>query len=154
MKQQIHFAQKGLVLDKTKSKILVIKYSDAKYMASKLKNKLGLPGGKIEFEEQPDQSFINEVKEETGITIKPLLPFYTWTWIYQKENTQIQIVAIARLAHYQSGKLTIAEDQIESTIESSQWLNLKEIKLADFIIDEQPVIKKFLQYQRQNPFLL
>lgn len=77
-------AQKGVILNKTKDSLLLIKYESNKYQSQKLAGKLGLPGGQMEFGEQPDESFIREIKEETGMLIKPLEPFYIWTWIYQK----------------------------------------------------------------------
>jgi 8-oxo-dGTP pyrophosphatase MutT (NUDIX family) len=116
----LYIAQKGLVLSKDRKSLLVIKYSEAKYTSDKVKGKFGLPGGKMTFGENPDESFIREVKEEAGITTKPLLPFYVWTWNYQKEKDLIQIVAIARMAIYKSGTPTKSKGEKETTIEKAE----------------------------------
>lgn len=153
MKKLISIAQKAIELNKTKDKILVIKYSNCSYLADKINGKLGLPGGQMEFGEDPDESFIREVKEETGTTITPSIPFHIYTWTYKKEEVMKQIVAIARLAFYKNGKLideTIHEK--ETDIEKALWIKLKDIKIEDFVSDEQPVIKKFLKYSKSNPF--
>jgi mutator protein MutT len=146
MESKVYFAQKGIVLDKKRKKILLIRYSEAKYTSDKIGGKLGLPGGKMDFGENPDNSFIREVKEETGVTIKPGEPFYVYTWTYQRENEMVQIVALARLATYSNGtphKETIEEK--ETKISEVKWVNTKEIKLKDFGPDERPVLKKFLK---------
>lgn len=43
MSQKLYFAQKGLVLDYTQTKLLVIYYSESKYTSEKVKGKFGLP---------------------------------------------------------------------------------------------------------------
>lgn len=151
--RRIFIAQKGLVLDRSKTKILVIKYSHSDYLPKKINGKLGLPGGQMDFGEKPDASFIREVKEETGITITPSLPFYIWSWKYKKENTYKQIVAVARLAYYKSGKIyKHGKQENESKIKEVKWIKIIDLKINDFIEDEQPVIKGFLKYAKQNPF--
>ncbi len=153
MKNSISTAQKALVLSKSRNKILVIKYLYSKYTPNKINGKLGIPGGQINFSEKPDDSVIREVREETGITITPSLPFYIWTWICNDEDNNKQIIAVARLSYYKSGKLLsgrIIED--ESTIEKVMWVNIKDLKLKDFMEDEIPIIKNFLKYIRKNPF--
>jgi 8-oxo-dGTP pyrophosphatase MutT (NUDIX family) len=150
----ISTAQKGIILNKSRNKILAIKYADSNYLPQKLNGKLALPGGKIEFSETPDKSFIREVLEETGITITPDLPFYIWSWTYNKDGDLQQIVAVARLGYYQKGKpLHKVLGEHELKIDGAQWINIKDIVISDFVIDEQPVIKKFLEYCKKNPFI-
>lgn len=145
MDKVLYFAQKGLILDKTRTKLLVIKYINAKYLPESLNNRYGLPGGKMDFGESIDKSFIREVKEETGITIIPDKPFDTFSWIYQKDNGKVQIVALVRIGYYKSGKiLKVKRKEKESSIENVQWLNLDKIDLNEFIKDEAAIVKRFL----------
>src|SRR5258705_12292780 len=95
-------AQKGFILDSDRKKLLVIRYSDSRYQAQKLNGKLALPGGQIDFGREPDEEFVREVEEETGITATAGLPFYIWTWTYEKDDVEKQIVAVARLGYYES----------------------------------------------------
>jgi ADP-ribose pyrophosphatase YjhB (NUDIX family) len=150
---KIFIAQKGLVLDKTKSKILVIKYDNCPYLPNKINGKLGLPGGQMDFGEDPDKSFIREVEEETGVTISPSIPFHIYTWTYKKEGAMKQIVAVARLAFYKSGKpIKGIIHEKETDIEEVKWIKLKDIEIKNFVSDEHPVIKNFLKYTKQNLF--
>ncbi|MFW5719637.1 MAG: NUDIX domain-containing protein [Candidatus Dojkabacteria bacterium] len=75
MKEILRIAQKGLILNTSKDAILVIKYLESIFIPDKVKGRIGLPGGQIEFGEEPDSAFVREVQEETGITITPLLYF-------------------------------------------------------------------------------
>lgn len=146
MNKIIAFAQKGLILDKTKSKLLTIRYGSAKYTSEKVSGKLALPGGKLDFGETPDESFIREVKEETGVTIIPGNPLHIYSWTYTKDEDQVQIVALARIGFYKSGKLlSTSKEEKETIIESVQWVNLSDLNPENFIIDERPVIEKFMK---------
>ncbi len=147
-------AQKGLVLDTEKKRVLVIKYSDSRYQSHKLNGKLALPGGQIDFGEEPDNGFVREVEEETGITCEPGTPFYIWTWIYKKDGVEKQIVAIARLGFYKSGEPHQApKEENESKIELVGWMEIDGLVVDDFVEDERPIIKAYFEYQKQNPFL-
>jgi ADP-ribose pyrophosphatase YjhB (NUDIX family) len=155
MKQTISFAQKGFVLNKKRNKFLAVRYLSSKYLPEKLNGKLALPGGQMELGEDPDKSFIREIEEETGVNIIPSLPFYSYTWTYQKEDTLKQIVAVARLGSYQKGRLLKSpKKEKESTIEKALWIDLKRVNINSFVDNEQPVIKKFLEYTKKNPFTL
>ncbi|OGD10208.1 hypothetical protein A2397_03280 [Candidatus Amesbacteria bacterium RIFOXYB1_FULL_44_23] len=154
MPEVLRFAQKGLVLSLDGQSLLVSKYLTSKYLPTKLENKFCLPGGQLEWGQNPDESFISEIREETGITVTPLLPFYVWTWVYNKEDTSKQIIAIARLALYASGQIVPPASEKETTIDVARWMPIAEVKtkLNKFVIDEQPAIQKFLGYQAHNPF--
>lgn len=149
MNQTISFTQKGLIINKKGSSLLVSKYLSSKYVPQKLNNKFCLPGGQLEFGQQPDESFIGEVQSETGITISPGSPFYIWTWIYETDSDkQKQIIAVARNAFYKSGEIAPPSQESETTLDNARWMDFEEIKkhLSEFVIDEQPAIKKFLDY--------
>ena len=151
---KLYVAQKGLILDKTKPKLLVIKYLDAKHNPEVVKDKLGLPGGRIDFGENPDKAFVREIEEETGIVVKPFHPFHIWSWTYNREGTKVQIVAIVRLAIHKRGNLKKPKVEAEVILEKARWVKLKDINLKGFIKDEMPIIRKYLEYSKKNPFIL
>ena len=146
------FAQKGVILDSTGTKILVSRYLDSKYLPGKLNGRDCLPGGKLEFGQEPDESFIEEVFQETGVTITPLLPFHTWTWTYEKGETDQQIVAVARFGLHKEGEIQAPTREKETTLDTARWVPLSELDISSFVEDEQPVLRAFLEYQRKNPF--
>ena len=118
------FAQKGVIVNK-KGELLLSKYSYSKYQKKKLNGKLCLPGGKIRFGENIDESFKREVHEETGIIIKPGFPFYIFQFIYKKENIPTQIVVVVRYGIPAGGRLIKnLVNENESSIEYSKWYKL------------------------------
>lgn len=149
----IAIAQKGLIFNKDRSEILVISYQDSDYVPDKLAGKLGLPGGRIEFGEQPDASFIREIQEETGITIIPFLPFYTWTWTYDTKTESRQVVAMARIGIYSQGEITEPYGDNEVKMGRARWIGLSKIKIEDFVADEQPVLREYFEFKKINPFI-
>jgi 8-oxo-dGTP pyrophosphatase MutT (NUDIX family) len=81
-------AQKGFILDPERNHLLTIRYKHAPFMP-KLDGKYGLPGGQIDFGEKPDDALKREIIEETGIITVISIPFYIFTWTYQKEHVYI-----------------------------------------------------------------
>lgn len=152
MSTTMYAAQKGLILNKSRSKILVQKYNDAKFNSNKVKGKFGLPGGKMGFGEWPADGLKREIKEETGIDVNPIIPFYSWTWIYTKKGKKIQIVATAWLCYYKSGKIQKPVNEEEVELDIAAWIDLKNLNILDFIVDERPALEKFFEYQKKNPF--
>jgi 8-oxo-dGTP pyrophosphatase MutT (NUDIX family) len=142
----LYFAQKGLILDKTKKKLLVVKYDDAKY-TPQVKGKYGFPGGKLDFDEDNlDLSFVREVREETGITIKPGIPFFVYSWKYTRDEDLVRIVAVARLGEYKTGELAVEQkEEKETKLNLPEWLDINRIIVEDFVADEHLALKKFLE---------
>lgn len=139
------FAQKAIVVN-AKHQILLIKYGIAKYQNNKISGKYGLPGGKLEFSESPDESLIKEVKEETGITCQPGLCINTWNWEYQKDEMRVQINAVSRICKYVSGELAKQRKDLESNIEKSEWVDIDMASSLDIVFDEKPSIETFIQH--------
>ena len=123
--KKFYFAQKGLVFSSDLKSLLFIK-TTSKYMPDKLNGKLALPGGKVDFGEDVDAACVREICEETGISVKPRMPVYTWAWTYEKENELVEIVANARLCLYVSGLTNsnkITEKEV--IIESVSWVMIE-----------------------------
>ncbi len=102
---------------------------------------MGLPGGRIEFGEKPDEALIREVQEETGITCKPGRPFYVWNWEYNKENDFVQINVIMRECTYVSGDIIEKHVDGESTIDKIEWVKLSEVLKLPITHDQKEGIE-------------
>lgn len=152
MEQKI--AQVAIVLNKTKTHILVSRFLTSKHLPQKLTNKLCLPGGQIEPADNPDESIIKEIFSETGILIEVGLPFYIWNWTYNKAGVPKQIIGVARLAHYLSGKIRNPSIESETSLDKARWIKLVDLPISEFVFDEQPILSLFKQYQEINPFKL
>lgn len=88
-------------------------------------NTYDLPGGRVEFGEKLDEAVIREVKEETGLVIKPLQIFNAWTFI---KDSNFQLTGIDFIARLVEGgeKLSSEHDEV-------LWINSKDIqKRSDF----------------------
>ena len=133
-----YIAQKAAVIKN--GSLLLIHYSEAKYVSEKVAGKWGFPGGKIEPGEEPDESMIREVKDETGVKIKCGSPFYIWSWVYNKDMARVQIVAIARFATYLSGKLIPAKNERETKIDRVDFIPIEDLRRFPIIYDEAPLI--------------
>ena len=59
-----------------------------------------MPGGRMNFGEDVDAHLIREVREETGVTVRPGEPFYIWQWVMSDikpdSDDEIQVIAVAR----------------------------------------------------------
>ena len=153
MQKTIHSAQKGFILDESGEKLLVIKYQSDKYQNAKLAGKYGLPGGKIEFGESPNEAFVREVAEETGYKVEPGIPFYCYSWVFTKEDgSQHQIVAVARLGKILSDGGDLKPDEETSVIAGAEFIPLTELNIDNVVFDEFPAIELYLQLKNDNPF--
>lgn len=142
-----NFAQKALVLKG--DSILLIHYGENKYSNEhSITGTWGLPGGRIEMGEKPDEAIVRKVKEETGITCTPGKPFYVWNWEYQKEDDVVQINAIMRECEYVSGEVLSEHIDGESTIDKIEWIKLSDIKNLPITHDQKEGIELGLN---QNP---
>lgn len=140
-----YFAQKGIVIQD--DKILLIHYSEAPFNAEKVKDKYGLPGGRVDFGEEPDAALVREVQEETEITCRPGTPIYVWNWEYESPHGSAQINAVARICFYESGepKQDLTHEG-ETKIDRVVWAPAEEVLNLTIIYDELPALELFLTH--------
>lgn len=153
-KKLFYFAQKGIILNKEKDSILVNKYTDSKYLPEKLTGRMCLPGGRV-YEDEPDlgTSFVKTIEKETGVKMIPKLPFYVWDWSYEIDSKVQNIVAIGRVGIYESGDIRTSPVEKPETMQATPfWLRLEDLEIEQFVEDEQEVIRKYLEYIKNNPF--
>jgi 8-oxo-dGTP diphosphatase len=87
-------------------------------------NSYDIPGGRIEFGEELEDSLIREVREETGLNVKPLYPTNAWTFM---TSDDFQLVGITFLAQYVSGEILLSDEHTQF-----EWISAEEIKERDF----------------------
>jgi ADP-ribose pyrophosphatase len=88
-------------------KVLLVKRNQ-----SPAKGLWALPGGKVNLGETLQQAAMREILEETGVTIIPGQPIYTFENIQRDENGEVQFhyVIVDLIAEFTEGELKAGDD--------------------------------------------
>ena len=102
--------------------------------------KWDLPGGDVEFGEDPIKSIIREIKEETGFMIKDPVPFDVKAHVYNNENYW---VTVAFKAFNPKGNLLVSwEHDLYKWVTIDEFLKLKlPVKLKKFAVTLKRLVK-------------
>ncbi|PIP27945.1 MAG: DNA mismatch repair protein MutT [Candidatus Moranbacteria bacterium CG23_combo_of_CG06-09_8_20_14_all_35_22] len=105
----------------------IIKNEDGKYLvlykseAEEINpNEIDIPGGRIKFGENLEESLKREIEEEIGIKIEIIKPARTWGFV----KDDLHLVGITFLAKYISGKIRLSGEHTKY-----EWID-KEITLT------------------------
>lgn len=96
-------------------KILVLKRSSAEEVYDNLWD---IPGGRMEFGEQPNEAIKREIMEETNLEAEIISPFAVWSFMAKPD---LQVVGITMIAKYVSGDVELSEEHSEF-----RWIDAKE----------------------------
>ena len=91
-----------------------------------------MPGGKVEFGEDPEESLKREFKEEVGLNIKVKKPYRTFA--YESEDGARHTVEIVYIVSFQSeskkANIVLGEDQ-------TGYVWMKKDRLKSYLISEE-----------------
>lgn len=138
-KEIVELTNMCMIIDKINNKILV---------QNRLKNDwpgLTFPGGHVENGEGIIPSTIREIKEETGLDIKNLIPCGFVSW-YNKENNERCLVFLFKTYDF-NGKLINTYEGI------NKWMTLEEIKNGDMAPDFKEILSVFLKEDNHQEYL-
>jgi len=124
----IYPAMKAIILKN--GKVLIMKRSMKEDHAQVLWD---IPGGKIDFGEDPIDCLNREVMEESGIKIEIIKLLRVWSFL---KDSKTQIIGITMLCKYKSGEVKISEEHTEF-----KWIKPEEIKKYDTV----PMLKESLE---------
>lgn len=99
------------------------------------------PGGSMEFGETITENLVREIKEETGLKIKPLeqlRPLYVKSQKYPTWNYQVFLVPYICDIFGQSSRINDAE------ILELRWVKINEINKFNFVGENRQMLKSFL----------
>jgi len=103
------------VIYNNENKFLVLKKSDKEDINP---DTFDIPGGRMSFGEKLEETLVREVKEETGLDVRPEKVFEAWT--FTKED--FQLVGINYLCQLLGGELKLSEEHNDSV-----WLSYDEV---------------------------
>lgn len=99
------------------------------------------PGGGIEHGENPQDTVLREVKEETGLTVQ-LLTKHPFVYSHLDERGEVHTIVMGFPARYVSGKI---DTNNEPDVSEARWFNYEKIDFARTI----PLTKEMLEEARE-----
>lgn len=101
--------------------------------------KYQIPGGMVELGEPFMDALLREVKEETGLTVRPIAPIMVDGWLPTLEGIKHQIVAVFYLCEAQSDKVVLSHEH-----DDFAWVSPDELSKYEV---PHPVPELFAKYQ-------
>lgn len=86
-------------------------------------NEIDIPGGRIKFGENIEESLAREVKEELGIKIKIIKPSRVWGFV----NDTLHLIGITFLAEYVEGEIVLSGEHTKY-----EWIDKEKILSGDY----------------------
>ena len=85
-----------------------------------------LPGGRVEFGENPYEALIREVKEEASIDVTIVKPLGLW-WFFRKKDGH-QVVCSTFLCSVENTDVNIHQNPVQESIESAEWVSKADLR--------------------------
>jgi len=89
-----------------------------------------LPGGGLDFGESPEEAMMREVKEETGLSVKPKALLAVDSLVIESGDSSNHGIRIIYQAHNIKGEISFEEN---GTSDKCQWFKQKEAKLLPLV---------------------
>lgn len=96
------------------------------------KDRRDVPGGRIEFGEQPEAALRREVTEEVGLQVDIIRPFHVWSFV----KSGFQLVGVNYLCLWREGEVVLSQEH-----EKYEWLTYEDISSRRW--DEEQYFKAF-----------
>lgn len=136
---QLRVAAKAVISHK--GKILIVREAKT-YQDGSQYGKYGLPGGRIEADEPFFDALSREVKEEVGLSIKPIRPVYVGEWWPEIKGVKNHIVAMFILCESSSDKVTLSDEH-----DHFEWIDPRDYKKYEMMDPDDNVIAQIRKYQ-------
>jgi 8-oxo-dGTP pyrophosphatase MutT (NUDIX family) len=121
------------------------------------KNTIALPKGNIDPGEQPQQTAIREVLEETGLTVQPVTKIADIKYVYSRkwsDNAKIFKIVSFFLMKYQSGNIGDIKPNMQHEVRRAWWMPLDEAATSLSYSGEKQVARKALEYVKKQAEML
>jgi len=115
---------------------------------------LALPKGLVDEGEQPDQTAIREVREETGITATLISKLTDIRYVYVRswgDRERVFKIVSFYLLRYQSGRIDDVTPEMRVEVRRASWLPLEQAPLKLAYGGERQVVRKAVEYVNAHP---
>lgn len=137
----LRVAAKGLIVNR-QGKVLILREADT-YEEGTNTGRYHLPGGRLNTGESYENGLRREVKEETGLEIRPLYPIYVGEWHPVIKGVPNQIIAIFTVCKAKTTKVKLSEEH-----DDYKWINPKDMSKYDIMDPEPDVLNRYIQLNR------
>jgi 8-oxo-dGTP pyrophosphatase MutT (NUDIX family) len=113
------------------------------------KNTIALPKGNIDPGEQPQETAIREVLEETGLTVQPMTKLADIKYVYSRkwsDNAKIFKIVSFFLMKYQSGSIGDIKPNMQHEVRRAWWMPLDEAVVSLSYNGEKQAARKAVDY--------
>jgi len=124
----------GVIFNK-EDKVLILKRLSSEDV---LPNIWELPSGKVDFNENPNNSIIREVKEETNLDTSIITPFHIFDYLIKKDDYTRHSVQINYLLKSLSNEVKLCPDEHDKFA----WISKDEISDYDLTPETKSTIIK------------
>jgi 8-oxo-dGTP pyrophosphatase MutT (NUDIX family) len=120
------------------------------------KASLALPKGLVDPGEKPEQTALREVREETGITARPITKLTDIKYVYVRtwgDRERVFKIVSFYLFRYESGRIDDVTDAMRIEVKRALWVPLDDAPKLLAYSNERKVIRLAQSYVETHPDL-
>jgi len=115
---------------------------------------LALPKGLMDEGEEPQQTAVREVAEETGLTAVPVAKLGDTKYVYVRswgDQQRVFKIVSFYLLRYESGVIDKIADEMRIEVKRALWIPLKEAERRLAYKGEQDMVRRAQEYLQTHP---